>query len=331
MEITDESILDLAQPASEAPAAVLSVNGSAALQDDHARRRALLAMFASAVLLSLMGVFTKVASRPAIHALAIPGGEIAFFRYTCGVGCLLFLANWKGVHLLGKDRPGLLWRGIAGGVASTAYFLGIQSTSLTHAALLNNTFVIWGSLFAVFTLGETLGLWGSAAVLTALFGVLLVTNPQIGHIQSGDLIALFSGIMAGLAVVQVRRLRRTESSLPIFFYFNLIGLPISLSTIILTHTAFVPPSPSQWLVLLGVGLSSVSGQLLMTYGFKELAAAQGSLISLTSVIFAALLSHLLFHEPFTFHTLFGGLLILAAAVALSLRPSQAPKNTIRID
>ena len=54
------------------------------------------------------------------------------------------------------------------------------------------------------------------------------------------------------------------------------------------------------------------------------AAAQGSLISLTSVLFSALLSHLLFNDPFTLHTLFGGLLILSGAVTLSLRKLPSP-------
>jgi drug/metabolite transporter (DMT)-like permease len=216
-----------------------------------------------------MGVCTKLATQKTLGAPLLPASEIALFRYACGVLCLLALARITSTDLLGRDRIGLLWRGISGGIASTAFFIGIQATSLTHATLLNNSYVIWASIFAIFTLGERLRMAGFASVLAALAGVALVTNPAFGHVRAGDVVSLFSGIMAGVAVVQVRKLRRSESSLAVFFYFNLIGLPIALASILPTHTQLVVPAPAQWLVLAGVGITSVGGQLLMTLVTKS--------------------------------------------------------------
>ena len=238
------------------------------------------------------------------------------------------MARMNMGRLLGRDRMGLLWRGMFGGIASTCFFLGIEHTSLTHATLLNYTFVIWGPLFAVFSLNEALGRRGVFAMLLAVAGVLLVTNPlaskaHTGATSLGDAIALFSGVMAGASIVQIRRLRQGESSFAIFFYFNLLGLPTALLVLWCTHTAFVIPSLAQLPMLIAIGATSVSAQLLMTHGYREMTAAQGSLINLTSILFTALLAYMLFHDPFTWPTLIGGLLILVSATTLCFRTAAA--------
>lgn len=272
-------------------------------------------MVAAAVMFSLMGVFTKAATR-ADHAL--PGGEIAFFRYGFGLLFLLSVKGAIGADLLGNDRRGLLVRGVIGGVASVLFFLGVERTTLTHATLLNYTSVVWAPLLAVVSLHEPLGRRGLLAVVAATAGVLLVTRPTLGTLNVGDLIALASGVLAGGAIVQIRRLRRGETSLAVFFYFNLLGLPLSLLALGATGTPFQVPTPAQWPLLGLIGASSVSAQLLMTYGYRELTAGQGSLITLTSVVFTALLAHGLFGEALPLATLAGGALILASAAALAL-------------
>jgi drug/metabolite transporter (DMT)-like permease len=273
-----------------------------------------------------MSACTKWAARADPTLPALSAGELAFFRFAAGLAFLLLLAFVSGRDLLGADRRGLWWRGLSGGLASTSFFLGLQYTSLTHATLLNYTFVIWGPLFATFALGEQLGWRGGLAVLAALCGVLLVIHPEAGQIRSGDLIALFSGVMAGTAVVQIRRLRQGESSSAIFFYFNLCGLPIALASLPLAKASFVVPAFVQWPALLAIGVTSIAGQLLMTYGYRELTAAQGSLITLSAVLYTALLAFLLFHDPLTPTTLLGGALILASAVGIT---SGSPPSRFR--
>ena len=285
-------------------------------------------MCCAAFLFSLMGIATKWASMPFPHAHQLPASEIAVVRYMAGVIFLGLLHQFTGADLLGKRRWGLLWRGISGGVASTAFFIGIQTTSLTHATLLNNTTIIWGSLFAAFMLGEKLRAPALGAIALALIGVVRITNPGAAEVQPGDLVSLFSGVMAGLAIVQVRKLRRTESSQAIFFYLNIVGLPIAIASFWLMHSHPIIPSPVQALALLFVGITAVSAQLLMTYGYKAIPAAQGSLITLTAILMTAIMSHWLFHECLGWNTLIGGLCVVAGAVTLSIWP---PTAQIRSD
>lgn len=286
------------------------------------RRRASAAMFTAALLFALMGVSAKWASEHAPAGTSpLPAGEIACIRYLFGLVFLTIYARIAGMDLWGNDRPGLLYRGVAGGVAATLYFMGIQKTLLTNAVLLNNTSVVWAPIVAAFSLKERLRAPGAAAVALALVGVMLVTQPRVGTVHFGDVIALASGIVSGFAVVQIRRLRQGETPFAIFFYFNLLGLPVALATLWLTHTPLVLPTVAQTPVLLAVGATSVSAQLLMTYGYKEMTAAQGSLISLTAILYAALLATALFLDPLTPPKLVGGALILLASILSVARPN----------
>lgn len=291
------------------------------------RTKALLAMFLASFMFSLMAISTKWASQSTPDAPAIPAAQISFARYVSGVVAMLFM--WKVYHadIWGTKRRGLIWRGISGGIAATCFFMSIQWTTLTHATLLNQTFVIWAPVYAIFVLNERLTRVGVLSITVAICGVALVTKPQIGHVHPGDALALLSGIVAGLAVVQIRRLRKTETSYAIFFYFNLIGLPMSLIALSLTQQRFLIPNTQQWIALCSVGVVGVLAQLLMTYSYRELSAALGSLITLTSVALTALLSSVLFKEPLTFTTIVGGAMILGSTFALAVLPNLSRSPT----
>jgi drug/metabolite transporter (DMT)-like permease len=273
-------------------------------------------MLTASLLFAAMGAFTKAVTR---GDGGLPGGEAACFRYLFGLAALFALHRAMGADLLGTDRKGLLWRGLFGGFASVLFFLGIEHTSLTNATLLNYTSIIWAPLVAMFTLHERIGRRGTLAILIAVAGVLLVTRPEAGHpLRVGDAIALLSGVLAGGAIVQIRRLRQGESSFAVFFYFNLLGLPVSLLALLLpgNKPLVLPQTLAPYLLLTGMGITSVAAQLLMTYGYREMTAAQGSLLTLTSVAFSALLAWFVFGEPLPAATIAGGLLILLGAVAL---------------
>ena len=276
------------------------------------------AMFAAAFFFSLMVISTKGATLVSGSRAPIPASEIALFRYLFGLTLLFILNRTLGVGLLGNDRRGLLWRGVSGGLSSFCYFVGIQMTTVTHATLLNSTAVVWAPLLAVYALGERLKRQAILAMVGALIGVVLITHPAYGPVRPGDAVALASGIFGGLAAVQIRRLRRGESPFAVFFYFNLFGLPLALLGTLIDHGNVVMPTLAQWLLLVVMASASFGGQILMTYGYRDMTAAQGSLIGLTSVAFASLLAHFIFHEALTLTTLSGGVLILLSAATLPL-------------
>lgn len=287
------------------------------------RTRALLAMSTAAFFFAIMSALTKAITSPNVTAYPLPAGVVAFYRYFGSILVLLFLAFREDVSLLGEDRKALLWRGISGGIASVSYFMSIQNTSLTHAVILNYTSILWGPLFAAFALREFPSRKYLFALPIAIAGVLLIMRPEAGTIRWGDAVGLFSGLVSGGAIVQIRHLRRSEGAPAIFFYFNLVGLPVSLLALYGTGGHLVVPNMVQLPYLVGVSMTSLIAQLLMTYGYREISTAEGGILNLTTNIYSALIAIYFFHDIPQVGTVWGAFLILASAIALIIQRRRA--------
>jgi drug/metabolite transporter (DMT)-like permease len=284
------------------------------------RNVALVAVFVAGALFAVMSVLTKVSNTPAFVGRPIPASEVVLARFGFGLVALLPLHGRHGINLLGKDRKRLLIRGIWGGFAVYFYFLSIQQTTLAHAQLLNYGSIIFAPLFAWIFLRERVGTQTGAAILLALLGICLITMQHGvgGMLNLGDLFGLLSGILAGASITEIRRLRQSESAWSVFFYLCLIGLPIALAACILQPPVW--PTPAGWSVLTAMGLASIGAQILLTFGYKYLRAAEGTLISMTQLLYNSVAGALLFAEVLTGWTVVGAALILGAALRMTAAP-----------
>jgi drug/metabolite transporter (DMT)-like permease len=104
----------------------------------------------------------------------------------------------------------LVLRGISGLLGTAAYYWTIPSLGAGKATLICNTYVVFASVFALFSLGEKLNLTRLLWLLAAFAGIALLVGPGDGG--SGftfgfyEVLALFGAVMAAWAVVLVRHL-----------------------------------------------------------------------------------------------------------------------------
>ena len=225
---------------------------------------------------------------------------------------MLPLLRVPSARLLGDDRRGLVWRGIAGGVAVYLYFLALHNTTVTNAVLLNNTSILFAPLFSSILLGERVSPRMAPAAVASIAGILLITRPTSAHASIGDLYGLLSGITAGAALTAVRRLRRTETAAAVLFYFNLVGMPVAAVGLLAGPVAW--PTPRAWWLILVIGASSIVAQWLMTYGYRYVRTLEGTLMTVTQVVYASLGGVLVLSEPISHQTIAGGVLVLGAAM-----------------
>lgn len=285
------------------------------------RGLAVTAMLGSAALFAVMTAAARMLSdtrwtRP------LPTGEITLARFVTGIVVMLPLLFYPSARLLGTDRPGLVWRGLSGGVAVYFYFLAIRYTTLTNAVLMNLTSVIFAPICAWLFLKERISRRAAAGIVVAFGGIVLVTRPTLSHIRLGDLYGLISGVLAGTAITAVRRLRRDETASSVFFYFSLVGAPVALLTLI--GDRLVWPDPAGWRLLAVMAVSSIAAQVLMTYGYRYVTTAQGVLLTLSQIIYSGAIGAALFGEPILWTTLVGALMIMTAGAVVSLAPRHAP-------
>jgi drug/metabolite transporter (DMT)-like permease len=283
-----------------------------------AARRPALAMVASALSFSLMGVCVKqVGGR-------IPAAEVVLARAVVSVVLSWILLRRAGLSPWGQRRGLLIWRGAIGSVALLCVYIALTELPLASATVLQYLYPTFTTLMAWLVLGEQLNRRRLLAVLVGWSGVVLVAQPAqlLGGAASlagpAVLIAVAGAFCTALAYVSVRTLARSEHPLVIVFYFPLVAIPLSLPLVLLNP---VRPTAVELLWLLGVGVFTQLGQVLLTSGLAALPAARATAISYVQVVFAGLWGWLVFGESVDAWTVAGAGLVLAATLlSLSTQP-----------
>jgi drug/metabolite transporter (DMT)-like permease len=288
-------------------------------------RRPVLAMVASALSFSLMGVCVKqVGGR-------IPAAEVVLARALVSVLLSWLLVRRAGLNPWGQRRGLLVLRGAIGSVALLCVYVALAELPLASATVLQYLYPTFTALLAWLMLGERIGRRVLVAVLLGWSGVLLVARPAeiMGSVASladsaslagpAVLIAVAGAFCTALAYVSVRSLARSEHPLVIVFYFPLVAVPLSLPLVLLNP---VLPTPLELLWLVGVGVFTQLGQVFLTSSLVALPAARATAISYVQVAFAGLWGWLLFGEALDRWTVAGAALVLAATL-ISLSPGSA--------
>jgi len=76
---------------------------------------------------------------------------------------------------------------------------------------------------------------------------------------------------------------------------------------------------NSWLAAAIAGIFNFGGWFLMSKGFQMVKAATGSLVMLVENVFVVMIGFWFLNETPTLMTLFGGLLVIAAAVLVTLK------------
>lgn len=307
------------EPAASEPASGPVERGSG-LKAARSSPRALLlgpgAMLLSTVLFAWMGVLVKIAARA-----GVPAAESTFVRFAAGLLTVVLLAQ-RGVIQLRFHRRGLLLvRGLFGSVSAVLFFYSVAHTTLARATLLCYTYVIFSAIFSAIWLREPLGPGALLALAGSIGGVTLITGARWTAVNHGDLIALLSGLLGGIAITSIRELRKTESAYSIFAAFCAAGVVTSL---LMVHGVWRLPRAALP-ALAGLALLATGGQLLMTAAYRHCSVALGGLLSLLTVVLAALTGFVFFAEPISLRTLLGTSLVLGSAAYLTVAEARSSR------
>lgn len=272
----------------------------------------------SSFLFALMGVFVKLAS-PYVSA-----NEIALVRFIIGILLSLALAGVGRISLAASHKKLLVARGVFGGLAVVFFFAAIEKGTLTNATLLNNTYPIFATVWAAFYLKERIKPSIVIPLIASIAGIVLLTHPNLSQIRYGDVFGLISGVLAGFSIVIIRKLRLTESAWSVFFYLSIFGAAFSGAAAI-PDFRIPEPQIAGYIVLAGI-LGTV-GQVIMTSAYKYTTASLGSVLSMSTAMFAALFGMIFMGEMLTVMESAGALVILLSSGYLAYyNNSEASKS-----
>jgi len=299
-------------PAAGAPANDQLPGGPVSIAQRFDARTLLLgpgAMLLSSLLFASMGVLVKAAALG-----GVPAAESTFVRFAAGLLTVWLLAQRSLIQLRFHRRRLLLVRGLFGSVSAVLFFHSLAHTTLARATLLCYTYVIFSAIFSAIWLREPLGPGALLALAGSVGGVTLITGARWAMVSQGDLIALLAGLFGGIAITSIRELRKTESAYSIFAVFCAAGVVTSL---VMVRDAWLIPRGGALAALAGVAFAGTGGQLLMTAAYRHCSVALGGLLSLLTVVLAALTGYLFFGEPISLKTVLGMALVLGSAAYLT--------------
>jgi drug/metabolite transporter (DMT)-like permease len=283
---------------------------------------------------------------------AVPGQAIGWFA-VFGSAFFFYLATliirWAGAHvdlssayfvfsrfLLGfivvsttmiiqrqrlqpKKYHYLIGRTVANTIAVFCFYKAVEVGSVAEANILNMTYPLFVALFSWFFLRNQRDMFSLIIVGVAFAGIWMVLSPGDIKLRWENLWGLSSGVTAAAAIIYLNISRRYHDSQTILFFMFGLGMLIML---IFFHDKIFMPDITELFFLLSCSVAGVLGQYLLTYGFLYVTAVNGSIISSSRILLAALFGPLLVADPhLTIVGWCGALLIFAANAALALRSS----------
>lgn len=275
-------------------------------------------MVASALCFSIMGALVKAAGARLSTSEIVLARSLVVFSLCLGGLRRRGLAPW------GSERRLLFVRGVVGFTALSCSYYSVIHLPLAEATVIQYTNPVFTALLAVPVLGETFHALEGMLILTSLLGVLIVARPPFlagsGALELDPMavaIAVAGAVFSAGAYVMVRRLRR-EEPMVVLFYFSFVSILGSLPTV---FPSFLLPRGIEWLILLGVGVSTHLGQLFLTLGLQRERAARATAVGVLQIVFATLLGLAYFQEVPDVWMVGGSVVIVASSLALArVRP-----------
>ncbi len=202
-------------------------------------------------------------------------------------------------------------------MAVFCFYKAVEVGSLAEANILHLTYPLFVALISWFIFKEQRDRAALLIVLVATSGIWLILSPGSMSGTWDNLWGLVSGFFAAGAMIYLNLSRRFHDSHTILFFMFGLG---ALGIFVLFRESVFLPNVTEFTYLFWCSVAGVMGQYLLTYGFLYVTAVEGSIISSSRILLAALFGPLLVGDPpLLVSGWVGALLIFAANSALAAR------------
>lgn len=249
--------------------------------------------------------------------------EIAFFRNFLGLILMLGMVVRGRLHTLRTRRfPLHLLRAALNAVAMLTFFQALALIPLAEVTALAFTTPLFAALLAVLVLKERMGPRRLVGLLVGLIGALIIIRPGMVPLSLGAFLVVFSSMVWACALMCIKVLSRTETSLSIAIYAALLLTPM---TGIPAIFVWQWPTLEAWLLLFGVAATGSFYQVMINQAFKLADATLVMPFDFTKLIWASLIGYVFFSEVPDIWTIVGGAVIIASVTYITYREAQVQK------
>ena len=246
---------------------------------------------------------------------SIPIYELVFFRSVFSLIITSLIIRKKKINPWGKNKGLLIVRGLLGTIALMCIFYSIRNMPLSISTVIQYTYPIFISIFAVFLIKERINFNLILALFLGWFGILIILNPYQSTSYEIDKFAVFiaftGAVTTSLAYIAVKKLSRLEDIYIIIKYFPLISV---ITLIPIVYANWITPQINDLIWIIGIGIFTQAGQTFLTLGLKNLPASQASSINYLQVIFGSLWGIYIFGENITINFVIGSIFVLLGTI-----------------
>lgn len=252
--------------------------------------RGMAAAIGAFFLFAVMNVFAKKLSEHH-HVM-----EIAFYRNFIAVLPMLFWICVRGRRdiLTIKSNPKtVVIRSIMGTISLALTFAAFSLLPMADATAFLFTSSLVVPVLGYFFLKERVGPYRWGAVLVGFSGVLVMLQPSGDVNTLGITIALSAAMMHAALQTILRALGKTESPETVTFYFLFIGAFFSL---IPMPFFFTMPVWSDIPYIIGVGVTGLLAQLLLSTAYKNAQASTVTVFNYSGIIWSTFFGWMVWNE-----------------------------------
>jgi len=265
---------------------------------------------------SVMSAFVKACAKASMTTQGI-----MFIQNLVALAAILpWVFAGRRTSLMPQHVALVLGRSLIGLLSLYFYFWAIKLIPLLDATLLQSTTPIFIPLVALFVFREKISLKLLLIVIAGFTGVAMVLNPGEGPLNSGDLIALFSGLLSAISTILIKLLNDKGESIKVVLFHYLLLTSIVMG--IWAIPTWAMPSGQVWVYLVLGGLFYAGFQILLIYSVKYASTTTISPFIYLAVVFSGLIDWVVWGEIPHLITLGGAAIIIASAIASTIHQNK---------
>ena len=267
----------------------------------------------------------------------IPLGQLVTLRFAVQAALLLPLVIFTG-RTLAMSRS-LLWltlqRTLLHIAGIGAMFLSLQYLPLADALAIAFVMPFIMLLLGHFVLHEEVGSRRLAACAVGFIGTLLVIQPSFAAVGAPALLPLFVAVTFALFMLVTRHIAKAADPIALQTVSGLMASAVLIPLLLLGGNIdwawFTPaaPTPSEWILLLVLGVLGTVAHLFMTWSLRFAPSATLAPMQYLEIPFATIIGWLVFRDFPNGLALLGILITMGAGLYIVFRERNLSRHAAR--
>lgn len=274
--------------------------------------------FAVVLTMAAFFCFTMIDTLAKILVVNLPALQVVFIRYAghLAFSLAVFLPR-HGLNIFRSHAPALQSARAALLLSgTTCNFIALKSLPLTFTTAVFFAAPVVVCLMSIPLLGEKVGLRRLIAVFVGFLGVLIIVQPGSTAFQPAMLYSLGALLSASLYFVLTRRVAGRDDNPTGQIYTSAIP---TLALLPFVLPGWIAPEGIAWLPTLLIGVFGGLGHSLFTVAHRYGEASVLAPIVYVQIIYATLISWLIFSQAPAGNTILGTSVIVASGLYIWLR------------